>query len=231
MTNQLTKIARVLYPVVVVSIAITLCYQAHAGRIRKMPLSQEEPGIVRLALGHSTAISFPVKPEKLVLGSPTKVQVDFLGKDITVSPLAKNPGNLLVYTRGARYVILFQLGSDTAYDDVVEISPGSSRGVRPLRLQTDSYHVENFKITGVPRKWDDKALERKTVGSLTLGDKQLEGDELFDALKDIKPLRCSSCAVKRTASLLSITCVKPIDSEIRCESPAYKEIKISRGGS
>ena len=105
-----------------------------AGTIRKLPVSSEKSGLVRLAFGRNTTISFLSRPEKVVPGSPQSVEVSFIGKDLNIRPLRAHPGNLTVYTKSERIILLLQLGSELNYDDVVEIVPvGAKRGINLIR--------------------------------------------------------------------------------------------------
>lgn len=143
-------------PAAIIVAGIFLLYNSFssAGQIRRLELSEDHPGTVVLALGRTTAISFASRPEKVVPGSPQALQINFLGSDLTVTPVSRKPGNLLVYTKSGRYVILFRIGSDSDYDDVVKIG-ALGRG-RPVHLLTDSFrpvafHVEaKAKVTGKP---------------------------------------------------------------------------------
>jgi hypothetical protein len=135
-----------LYPVLIVLciLAILATHKAHAGHVRQLELGPDKPGVVNLAFGRTTAISFSVRPEKVVPGSPQAIEVTFLGKDITIRPLTSKPGNILVYTKSSRYVILLQLGSESKYDDVVKVAPSFSKV--PLKLLEDSYRIVNFDL-------------------------------------------------------------------------------------
>ena len=137
----------VLYPMIIAILAFLLfCLterspnQAIAGIIRWAEISEAKPLIVHLAQGRTTAISFAVRPEKVVPGNPQALEINFLGKDLTVRPVAPNPGNLIIYTKNNRYVILFQLVSVPAYDDAVTVSSGKP-GSRVMKLGTDTYRI------------------------------------------------------------------------------------------
>ncbi len=133
------KFLHILYPVLIFSIIPILYFlkESHAGSIRKIEVSQVRSGVVRLAVGRTTVISFLSRPEKVVPGSPQALEVNFLGKDITVRPLSTRPGNLIVYTKSGRFVVLLQMGSDSNYDDVVEVVPVMSK--HGVNLLKDTY--------------------------------------------------------------------------------------------
>ena len=141
-------IAYFLYPFLMGLILPTLFYlvmkseyPALAGTIRRAQISQNKPLIVRLAAGRSTAISFAARPEKVVPGNPQALEINFLGKDLTLRPLGPRPGNLIIYTKSSRYVILLQMGSESAYDDVVSVSTVAGHD-RPFHLGTDTFIIE-----------------------------------------------------------------------------------------
>lgn len=108
-----------------------------AGSIRKIQVSKVKSGIVRLASGRNTTISFLSRPEKVVPGSPQSLEVNFIGKDLNIRPLGSRPGNLTVYTKSERIVLLLQMGNESNYDDVVEILPVISK--RGMNLTKDTY--------------------------------------------------------------------------------------------
>ena len=108
-----------------------------AGNIRKIQVSEMKSGVIRLANGRNTTISFLSRPEKVVPGSPDALVVSFIGKDLNIRPLGSRPGNLTVYTKSGRFVLLLQIGNETNYDDVVSIvSSNTSRG---FNLTKDTY--------------------------------------------------------------------------------------------
>jgi hypothetical protein len=110
---------------------------AEAGCIRKIQVSEKKSGVVRLASGRNTTISFLSRPEKVVPGSPDAVIVNFIGKDLNIRPVGSHPGNLTVYTKSERIVLLLQMGNESNYDDVVEIVPFNQR--RGMNLVKDTY--------------------------------------------------------------------------------------------
>lgn len=225
--EQMKKFAFWIYPAVILSVLIFFGTRpAHAGRVRKMILTEERPGIVHLALGRTTAISFLSKPEKLVLGSPEKVHVDFLNRDITVSPLAKNPGNLLVYTKSARYVILFDLGSSSNYDDVVEIRPGG-RPRFTIQLLDDTVREETLQITLIPSSKRSSTRQLNVPVLVTMSELRIGSTELYDALESINGLHCVGCSSRRSDNNLQLYCGKPIQ-EVQCSGAGYSKITLKR---
>jgi hypothetical protein len=117
--------------------AFVLKHSVEAGLIRKMQVSPNKSGIVKLSLGRQTVISFLSRPEKVVPGSPSALEVNFIGKDVLLRPLSAHPGNLIVYTKSERIVILLQVGTESNYDDAVEVLPG--RSTTKINLMKDTY--------------------------------------------------------------------------------------------
>lgn len=196
---------------------ILLTSEAQAGKIRKLAMYRDKPGIVVLAFERTTVLSFSVKPEKVVPGAPNKVQIEFLNKDITVTPLARNPGNLHVYTKTDHYVILFQIGTEATYDDVVEITPGSSSKARPIRLFEDSYKVVNVNIKFIPKVKGVEGTSSEVPASLIANEKKIEGIDLYEALKPFGRLRCNDCILSNVKENTRISCANPIQF-ITCNS-------------
>lgn len=195
------RIAYLLYPILVGFLLPVLFYmagmhvqEAKAGSIRRAELSTERPLTVRLAIGRSTALSFPVRPEKVVAGNPQALEVNFLGRDLTLRPLGQKPGNLIVYTKGNRYVILLQLTSEGAYDDAVLVNSFASYS-RPLRLSEDTFLVEEVKL---------KETQTKKVSKIPVIVRRqgqiLESEAFPDGLK------CAGCVSRKHSGAAQLLC-------------------------
>jgi hypothetical protein len=205
-----------LYPVLIVLciLAILATHKAHAGHVRQLELGPDKPGVVNLAFGRTTAISFSVRPEKVVPGSPQAIEVTFLGKDITIRPLTSKPGNILVYTKSSRYVILLQLGSESKYDDVVKVAPSFSKV--PLKLLEDSYRIVNFDLILKSKAGTSKPEQIPVMFSAN--EKSIEGTELEEALEQYAPITCRNCVIHRETDSLKMSCAKPMQ-ETHCHTP------------
>jgi hypothetical protein len=218
----LIMIVMPLYPVAVFLILIYfLTSPAQSGAIRRAQATEDQPTIVRLAKGRRTAIHFWEKPERVIAGSPGKVQIDFLGNDIAVSPLGTDPGNLLVYARGLRFVILFQMASEGSYDDVVLLTPGRSKATQAIHLDEDTYHIGSFKLTR--RKLGEKT-ETITQVLLKNHGKSAVVEEL-GSLDGIKNLKCGNCLYSRADRTL--VCPTPIE-KVDCHSSDGFKLSIAR---
>lgn len=216
------QIARILYPIAIVVILAVLLVMAmrtdlpaQAGSIRIAELSPDHPLIVRLAQGHTTAISFAVRPEKVVPGNPQALEINFLARDLTLRPLAPHPGNLIVYTKSSRYVILLQMGSDSNYDDVITVRSIVSHA-RAMRLSEDSFHIEEFVVT-VGKQ------ESRVNAELLESGKQA-------AFQDLPVgLRCKGCVIKDSSGVANVACQTEI-RKLDCKS-GKDPVKIVRSGS
>lgn len=137
--KNLKRFLFILYPALILSamLILSVTKPSHAGVIRKIEVTPEKSGVARLALKRATILSFTSRPEKVVPGSPESLEINFLGKDLTIRPLSTRPGNLVVYTKSGRYVILLQMTGEQSYDDVVEVNSVSSK--RRVNLQHDTY--------------------------------------------------------------------------------------------
>jgi hypothetical protein len=210
------KIAYRLYPLLVgillPLILFLTIYKVQAGTIRKIELSQDKSATVRLAPGRTTAVSFAIKPEKVVPGNPQSLEINFLGRDLTLRPIGPHPGNLIIYTKSGRYVILLHLVSQNEYDDVVTVNT-SSPYKRPIRLLEDSFSIQNFKAIFVGEK-----REHLFSASVKHGGHILETQELP------AKLRCRGCIVRKKEDVVAISCATEV-RELDCRY-SNKIIKI-----
>jgi hypothetical protein len=221
-SSFISMIAMPLYPFAVFCVLLYFfTLNSQAGTIRRADITEDKPTIVKLAKGRRTAIQFWEKPERVIPGSPGKVQIDFLGNDITVSPLANDPGNLLVYARGSRFVILFQMTSESTYDDVVKLAPGRSASVQAIRLDQDTYHIVTFDITS-----GEKGKKTATTAQALVKDGGKTA--VFDDLGIILPtqsLKCGQCVYSRKDSML--VCPKPIE-KVDCRADGHYQLSIQK---
>ncbi|MFP5386024.1 MAG: hypothetical protein ACLGHN_08105 [Bacteriovoracia bacterium] len=77
---------------------------------------------VNLTLGRSTILSFAEKPIKVVAGNSNYFNIEYIGNDLTIQPLANVETNLFVYTEPkGKYGFHLKVGHVSNYDDVVYI--------------------------------------------------------------------------------------------------------------
>jgi hypothetical protein len=78
--------------------------------------------VVNLTLGRSTVLSFDDKPVKVVLGNSNYFNVEFIGNDLTIQPLANIETNLFVYTqKQLKYGFLIKAGNLSTYHDMIYV--------------------------------------------------------------------------------------------------------------
>jgi len=203
------KWVRAIYPILIALILAFLLVlasrkdlPANAGSIRIAILSPDRPLTVRLAQGHTTAISFAVRPEKVVPGNPQALEINFLSRDLTIRPLAPHPGNLIVYTKSNRYVILLQIGTDANYDDVVSVRASGVHS-RIIRLGYDSFRVDDFLL---------KIGKQESHIS-----GEIQESEKYGSFQDLpKGLHCPGCVVKDGDTITDIACRSEI-SKLECK--------------
>jgi hypothetical protein len=79
---------------------------AHANvkKARIVYLQNEDMGAIRLSVERATVLSFPTKPEKVVLGNRDHFSIEFIENDVVITPLnATAHSNLFVYLFGRRF--------------------------------------------------------------------------------------------------------------------------------
>jgi hypothetical protein len=90
--------------------------------IREVDTNDRLMKVVNLTMGRSTVISFEHKPVKVVSGNSNYFNVEFVGNDLTLQPLAPVETNLFVYTeKGTKFGFLLKVGSIALYDDILYI--------------------------------------------------------------------------------------------------------------
>lgn len=90
--------------------------------IREVDTNDRLMKVVNLTMGRSTVLSFEHKPVKVVSGNSNYFNVEFVGNDLTLQPLAPVETNLFVYTeKGAKFGFLLKVGSASVYDDILYI--------------------------------------------------------------------------------------------------------------
>jgi len=105
---------------------------------------------VNLTLGRSTILSFTDKPVKVVTGNSNYFNVEYIGNDLTIQPLANVDTNLFVYTQNKmKYGFHLKVGAISAYDDMIYIRwkssfqldqgrprPNNEKPQRPFKILT-----------------------------------------------------------------------------------------------
>ena len=89
-----------------------------------------------------------------------------------------NPGNLLIYTSGTRYVLLFKVVPEAKHDDVVEIVGAPRAGAKAMKLDQDAYHIETVRVLVKPRN-KRQPMKIFSIQGIVFDDR-LAGDEISD---------------------------------------------------
>jgi hypothetical protein len=77
---------------------------ALANGVRTLKLNQTTVGKVFLTTGRSTVLSFPTKPNKVILGSQGGFGIEYVENDLAIAPLGGHShSNLFVYEEGRRF--------------------------------------------------------------------------------------------------------------------------------
>ena len=95
---------------------------AQRKEIREVDTNDRLMKVVNLTMGRSTVISFEHKPLKIVSGNSNYFNVEFVGNDLTIQPLAPIETNLFVYTeKGTKFGFILKVGPLSLYDDILYI--------------------------------------------------------------------------------------------------------------
>ena len=88
--------------------------------IREVEANDRVMKTIHLTLGRSTILRFSDRPVKVVAGNSNYFNVEYIGNDLTIQPLANVETNLFVYTQNKlNYGFHLKVGGSAEYDDVV----------------------------------------------------------------------------------------------------------------
>ncbi len=106
-----------------------LLFDADAGQVRRMRLNSEAIAEIKIST-KGTVLSFPTKPQKVILGRKNSFGLEYVENDIAISPLSSAASsNLTVYLEGRRYS--FKLStSESRGDEIVLIRDSLERAVK-----------------------------------------------------------------------------------------------------
>jgi hypothetical protein len=77
---------------------------AFAAKARTVYLSETDMASIRVVPGRSTILSFPIKPNKVILGNQGMFAVEYVENDLALAALrGEARGNLFVYMEGRRF--------------------------------------------------------------------------------------------------------------------------------
>jgi len=95
---------------------------AQRKEVREVYANDREMKTIHLTLGRSTILSFGDKPVKVVSGNSNYFNVEYIGNDLTLQPLANVDTNFFVYTQNKmKYGFHLKVGSSGLYDDMVYV--------------------------------------------------------------------------------------------------------------
>ncbi len=97
---------------------IFVSLSAFGAKARTVYLSETDMASVRMVPGRSTILSFPIKPNKVILGNQGMFAVEYVENDLAIAALrGEARGNLFVYMEGRRFA--FDLSTVSAGGDEI----------------------------------------------------------------------------------------------------------------
>lgn len=113
--------------VVLLSVLIGFNYSFGA-QVKRLRLNSESISNIKVST-KGTILSFPGKPQKVILGKKNSFGLEYIENDVAVSPLYSTAqSNLTVYLDGRRYT--FKLStSDSSGDEIVLIRDSFERSL------------------------------------------------------------------------------------------------------
>ena len=88
---------------------------------RTVTLTEKDMAKIHLRVGRTTVLSFPMRPEKVILGNPGAFAIEYVENDLAIVPLQpRGRTNLFVYLEGRRFSFDLE-ASDGKADEIVLI--------------------------------------------------------------------------------------------------------------
>lgn len=111
--------------------AMTFCVtDGVAKKARTVHLSEKQTETICLVPGHTTILSFPSRPTKVLLGNPGAFSVEYIENDLGISALRfSSRSNLFVYFEGRRYGFNLRVVSDGA-DEIVLVRDADEKTIK-----------------------------------------------------------------------------------------------------
>ena len=97
---------------------------------------------VRPAMGRSTVLRFPEKPDRVIVGNQNYYKIEFTGDDLTIQPQGTVPTNLFVYTEGKVYGFILSPVEGGGYDDLVVVRPKRKPKEPPFPVGVEIVEIE-----------------------------------------------------------------------------------------
>ena len=104
-------------------------------RARTVYMKDSDMEPVHVVLGRSTILSFPSKPNKVILGNKNQYAIEYIENDIALAALqTSSRGNLFVYLEGRRFA--FDLSTVSAGgDEILMVRDESELQVKRWKLK------------------------------------------------------------------------------------------------
>ncbi len=102
-----------------------------AGQARTVYLSEKTMASVRVTPGRSTILSFPVKPNKVIVGNQGLFAVEYVETDLAIAALrGEARSNLFVYMEGRRFA--FDLRTAPDGDEIILVRDAVEKEIEKL---------------------------------------------------------------------------------------------------
>ena len=100
--------------------AVGICMYAHAEKnVKNIKLDNETVATVYIS-PRGTVLSFPTKPEKVILGEKNSFGIEYVENDLAISPYRSNSrSNLFVYMQKRRFVFDLVTSLNNSYSLVI----------------------------------------------------------------------------------------------------------------
>ncbi len=112
---------------ILVAMLFPVC--ALAGKVRKISVTPE--GIVEIRVStKGTTLSFPARPQKVLLGRKNSFGLEYVENDIGIAPLSSNSAsNLTAYLDGRRYAFKL-VTSEINADDLILVRDSLEKNLK-----------------------------------------------------------------------------------------------------
>lgn len=102
-----------------------------AGQARTVYLSEKTMASIRVTPGRSTILSFPVKPNKVIVGNQGLFAVEYVETDLAIAALrGEARSNLFVYMEGRRFA--FDLKTSPDGDEIILVRDAVEKEIEKL---------------------------------------------------------------------------------------------------
>lgn len=189
---------------IIPNIAFLLIATASAKEAKIVSLDEHQIYPLMLALGKTTLLRFPEKPQRLIIGNKNYFNIESNDTDIALQPLAKVETNLFVYTSDQTFSFNLKVCENCSSDDFVKVQKKIIEVALPREAQKprfkemslnviQSFNDFELKITTI--KTQDRTLlidyiltpKNKViikVEDLKLGAQGLNSQSVFQALEN-----------------------------------------------